>query len=204
MNYAEYAPLARRTLKELPFAEHLEHMALGFCGEMGELLGAAKKQKVYKNDLDIVNVMEEIGDICWYVVNLCKEFNFDPADMDAIYQESIVHFNRTNNQATLTQKLMWANKYFADIGESLALRPSELERDNDQAVQLLTQLTKLVTLLGVTYSIDIYQCLDANIKKLAARYGDKYTDFAALNRDLVAERAVLETAAISDTSLKIA
>lgn len=36
------------------------------------------------------------------------------------------------------------------------------------------------------------QCRETNIAKLAKRYGDKFTDFAANNRDLAAERAVLE------------
>lgn len=35
-------------------------------------------------------------------------------------------------------------------------------------------------------------CLQTNINKLKARYGDKFSQHAALNRDLAKERAVLE------------
>lgn len=40
--------------------------------------------------------------------------------------------------------------------------------------------------------LDFHKGLETNIKKLAARYGDKFDDFKALNRDLSTERDILE------------
>jgi NTP pyrophosphatase (non-canonical NTP hydrolase) len=45
----------------------LLHGALGIAGEAGELLDAVKKHVMYGKDLDKANVMEEIGDILWYM-----------------------------------------------------------------------------------------------------------------------------------------
>lgn len=42
--------------------------------------------------------------------------------------------------------------------------------------------------------------MDRNIAKLKKRYGDKFTNFAALNRDLKSERKTLETAFDEDES----
>lgn len=43
-----------------------------------------------------------------------------------------------------------------------------------------------------TINLDVEDVMQTNINKLAVRYPEKYTDELALNRDLVAERSVLE------------
>lgn len=51
--------------------EDLLHAALGCSTESGELLDAVKKHLFYGKPLDIVNLQEEVGDICWYLNLLC-------------------------------------------------------------------------------------------------------------------------------------
>lgn len=46
---------------------HLDHMALGVAGEAGELVDAIKRHTIYGKPLDIDNVVEEIGDILFYM-----------------------------------------------------------------------------------------------------------------------------------------
>lgn len=46
---------------------HLWHMATGISGEAGELLDAVKKSMIYNRELDIDNVIEELGDIEFYL-----------------------------------------------------------------------------------------------------------------------------------------
>jgi NTP pyrophosphatase (non-canonical NTP hydrolase) len=45
----------------------LLHGGLGISGEAGELLDAIKKHVMYGKELDKANVLEELGDICWYM-----------------------------------------------------------------------------------------------------------------------------------------
>ena len=45
----------------------LLHAAVGICGEAGELIDAIKKHWVYGQDLDENNVIEELGDIEFYL-----------------------------------------------------------------------------------------------------------------------------------------
>lgn len=49
-----------------------------------------------------------------------------------------------------------------------------------------------LAILCDTLGVNFIDCMSANIKKLSTRYPDKYTHEAALNRDLPAERKVLE------------
>ncbi len=46
---------------------HLMHMAIGISGEAGELLDAIKKQVIYRKPLDRENVLEELGDLEFYM-----------------------------------------------------------------------------------------------------------------------------------------
>lgn len=46
---------------------HLLHMAVGVSGEAGELLDAIKKSAIYCKPLDLQNVIEELGDIEFYL-----------------------------------------------------------------------------------------------------------------------------------------
>ncbi len=43
------------------------HAALGVCGEAGELADAIKKEVIYDKDMDRNNLVEELGDLRFYV-----------------------------------------------------------------------------------------------------------------------------------------
>lgn len=47
------------------------HGAIGASGETGELLDIAKKRLVYGKEIDVVNVIEEIGDTLHYLTYMC-------------------------------------------------------------------------------------------------------------------------------------
>lgn len=49
---------------------HKLHMAVGISGESGELLDASKKHVVYNKPLDRENVLEELGDLEYYMEGL--------------------------------------------------------------------------------------------------------------------------------------
>ena len=49
------------------------HMAVGVSGEAGELLDAVKKYVIYEKELDRANVVEELGDLEFYMEGLRAE-----------------------------------------------------------------------------------------------------------------------------------
>ena len=46
---------------------YLNHMVLGIAGEAGELVDAIKRHTIYRKDLDMENVIEELGDIEFFL-----------------------------------------------------------------------------------------------------------------------------------------
>jgi NTP pyrophosphatase (non-canonical NTP hydrolase) len=53
--------------EQSPLDAHLQHMAIGVAGEAGELLDAIKKKTIYQGPLDVANVIEELGDLEFYL-----------------------------------------------------------------------------------------------------------------------------------------
>lgn len=49
---------------------HLLHMSVGVSGEAGELLDAVKKSVIYRKPIDRDNVVEELGDLEFYMEGL--------------------------------------------------------------------------------------------------------------------------------------
>lgn len=58
-----------------PQQAHLLHMAVGVSGEAGELLDAIKKHCVYQKAMNMENVMEEAGDILFYLTGILNELD---------------------------------------------------------------------------------------------------------------------------------
>ena len=50
-----------------PEQAQLLHMAIGVSGESGELLDAVKKHVIYQKPLDRANMVEELGDLEFYM-----------------------------------------------------------------------------------------------------------------------------------------
>jgi NTP pyrophosphatase (non-canonical NTP hydrolase) len=65
VNYSEF--VAARFTKRHEGGDGLMHCAVGISGEAGELLDAINKTWVYGKPLDRVNLVEELGDIEWYM-----------------------------------------------------------------------------------------------------------------------------------------
>lgn len=50
-----------------PADAELTHMAMGVSGEAGELLDAIKKVTIYRKPIDMENVIEELGDLEFFM-----------------------------------------------------------------------------------------------------------------------------------------
>lgn len=78
MSNPEYSDMVRAlakpglTIKDELTSEdaHLVHMVIGIAGEAGELMDAIKKQTIYRKPLDRENVIEELGDLEFYMEGL--------------------------------------------------------------------------------------------------------------------------------------
>jgi len=93
----------------------LDHASKGMITEVGEFTDELKKYEIYGKNLDETNLIEELGDLMWYVAIAC----------DAV-------------------------------------------------------------------GVSLEEVMEKNIAKLKARYGEKFNEEGALNRNLENERALLE------------
>lgn len=96
--------------------ERLTHAGMGMVTESAEFIDVLKKAVFYGRDIDIINLKEELGDLCWYIA----------------------------------------------------------------------------IALDVMGEVSFEGIMEINIAKLKARYGDRFGETQAENRDLVKEREVLE------------
>jgi NTP pyrophosphatase (non-canonical NTP hydrolase) len=194
----EYASLARVTLKVLPFRHHMIHMGLGIVGEFGELIDAVKKEYIYGKVVDHINHIEEVGDVLWYVANLLPELS-----VEAKYMQTALDKGYTRGlQIQQTEKVhedMNMGEIILSLTEAIAKQAAQLARLNPEevpgtsfAVQIIENFAGNTGVLCGLLGVDSSMAMERNIAKLKARYGDKFSSEAALNRDLGAERSVLE------------
>lgn len=56
------------------------HMIIGLLGEVGELAGAIKKYTMYNEAPDLENILEEMGDVEFYLTKLREIFGITRRD----------------------------------------------------------------------------------------------------------------------------
>lgn len=73
MQVNEYQKLAVRTANIV----NIVNAALGLCGEAGEVADLVKKWQYQGHNLDKKKVIEELGDVCWYVAVASEALGID-------------------------------------------------------------------------------------------------------------------------------
>jgi NTP pyrophosphatase (non-canonical NTP hydrolase) len=82
MKISEFQLNSLRTLnQELTDKEQITNMIFGIVGETGEVVDILKKNLYQGHELDKDKVFEELGDVLFYIVNLCSIMNFDIEDI---------------------------------------------------------------------------------------------------------------------------
>lgn len=72
----QHEKLVSRLWKDMgSSSNNLMHAAIGISGEAGELLDAIKKHWVYNKPIDLANIVEELGDIEFYMRTLRMQLN---------------------------------------------------------------------------------------------------------------------------------
>lgn len=78
---AGYQARAMLTAKRRDFTFDLLHASLGLSSEAGEFTDAVKKNFIYGKALDKENLIEELGDIMWFVALACEVLNVEMVDV---------------------------------------------------------------------------------------------------------------------------
>lgn len=200
MTLEKYAPLAMRTAKDRGTTYlNLWHGACGMLTELGEIADAYKKHEVYGKPFDRTNVLEELGDFMWYAALYAKygEYtltvvpNMGPITEEGAFRLSDTHFLLLNFVPVVGVTYMAASEsmLYTDPNVGLAFERSEVQEAIGSAICTVEAFAKL---LGSTLS----EVLQMNINKLEKRYkSGGFTAEEAINRDVQAEKVVLDDAA---------
>lgn len=182
MNWIKYLKESERTLSTEfhcgSVVEKLLHGVIGILTEMDEML------ENYKDDkFDSINIVEETGDIFWYLALLSRELNMDtlcssieePIEKDPREIIILIIIDSLRLLDILKKKLYY-NKEISDVIFTSLVK---------------SIMVKLFNFVNV-YNTDLGKILDTNIDKLRERYPDKFNSNLAINRNLENERKILE------------
>jgi NTP pyrophosphatase (non-canonical NTP hydrolase) len=94
--YLEYIRSTRKTWIDQDLKRNQEHAFLGLSSEVGELTDAYKKVIGYGKKLDTTNVLEEIGDISYFLARVLDELfykheePFSRVDSKTVFDDLVV------------------------------------------------------------------------------------------------------------------
>lgn len=158
--------------------QRLLHAAMGLCTEMAELYEIQSEQ----------HQLEELGDVCWYLALGLDALGHSFEDVPTINTEEFLSIVRGE-----------------DPGQALAIYSAELldmvkkqifygrEINVAKAVDLLVMIKNVLIqgIAAVELDYDLEDVVNANVKKLMARFPDKFSEDAANNRDVKEEYAAM-------------
>lgn len=154
----------------------LLHAAVGMSTEVAELL---------LSDEDVTNVKEELGDILWYVAIVASVFELDEIE------KLILLCNRELVEEDPFRALL------GSAGEGLDCIKRNLfyglDLDEARFGQHVGSVLYAVQILAEDEGWTLDDLKQANIGKLSARYPEKFTTEAAVNRDVAAEMEAVGT-----------
>jgi NTP pyrophosphatase (non-canonical NTP hydrolase) len=90
------------------------HMILGMQTEVAEIADVYKKCIAYKKPIDYVNIKEELGDVMWYIANLCNMHGWDLRDildtniakLEARYPEKFTEEQALNRNLSVERQIL--------------------------------------------------------------------------------------------------
>lgn len=191
----------------------LLHCVMGQSTELTELI-----ESLQKKELDLVNVKEEIGDVWWYVAIACDvlDIKFETLLNDA-YEYNVFHKQDSNKiyefLLNLSTRLVSVHKFILKIrlqklinnslkgsGNCLDVMKKTIFYQNREFDQqkfydnLVITVANLILMSSQVVDCSLEDVLSTVIEKLqVVRYKKGiFTPEEAFNRDLEAERKVLE------------
>ena len=85
---------------------HRLHMAIGISREAGELLDAIKKATIYRKSLDIANIVEECGDLLFYISGMLDSIGLDiESAMSANVSKLSIRYGKSYSDKSAVERL---------------------------------------------------------------------------------------------------
>ena len=179
INNYQLQALKTRAGTETPY-EDATHAGFGLMTEVGEILDTYKRHRFYKVPLDKKNLIEEVGDVLWYLSVGYHSLNRKMPDTPPNIMETKV---KVNLDFLLAKIARGASNFFI-----ITMANPDSWEDNYLNVDLDNIYSYLSILCDQELGVNIEEAAKANLAKLAKRYpGMTFSVDKALNRDTVNE-----------------
>ncbi len=163
-----------------PELAHLLHMAVGVAGEAGELCQAIYGSTIFAQ-IDIENVVEELGDIEFYMEGLRQGLKIERSltVIEDSFPDTLIADTTVACMAAISINIE-ASVLLDSIKKSaFYIKPVKLQAVIDSLTIINTQMFGLRSCCGITYE----DTIDHNIEKLGERYkGHSYSNEQAITR----------------------
>ena len=173
-NYNEYQNKALRTLNDKGKELNILHCVMGMTGEIAEYLDTA----------DVEKSLRELGDCLWYSAVLAHVFGYS---LDVVRDKAFDSFREQNRYPSAKTAIIVAGE-ITDMLKKHIFYNKDLPED--AIIDLLGLYILCLESLCGQLGDKLLAVAWGNIKKLEARYPEKYTDQLAINRNEEAENAV--------------
>ncbi len=187
MNAENYYDSALRTAIDLGQVNNKLHGLLGLISEAGEIADLFKRAVAYGKPIDPVHLLEECGDVMWYVPLLYQSMEADPKGFVFAVETS-----REELPLLMTELEMGTllGQSISVVGlQAQIVQLSEHRASLNETAGILSLLLRA---LLSAYGFTLEEAMEKNIAKLRARYPEKFDQSLALGRDLQRERDALE------------
>lgn len=101
MQANDYQKEALRTASSIKEEDLILNGALGLSGESGEVADIIKKYMFQGHELDKEKLIDELGDVCWYIAILAKGLN---VELDEVLLHNVEKLRRRYPKGFNAQK----------------------------------------------------------------------------------------------------
>jgi NTP pyrophosphatase (non-canonical NTP hydrolase) len=158
--------------------ERLLHAAMGLCTESAETFECTDQQ----------HSLEELGDVCWYIALGLDAIGRSWEDAPILTEAVFLDMVRGEDAAV---SLTLHSTDILDMVKKAVFYGKAIDQDKlyDSFVMVKNVISYGMIFSGMPYTLD--EVVNANVKKLTARYPGKFTEEAAVNRDVKEEYAAM-------------
>ena len=187
----DFTPVRERLREEKNI--RLVHASAGITSEVAEILELADASRGL-NEINRAHIREEMGDILWYVGIASDALNASERIMGPVIHTA----KKLESDDDLAESLMALGTAMATLsGEFADLAIKKFcfygkPFDAEPLIQILARINGFVDIALTEAGYTIEDAREKNIAKLAARYGEKFSEAAALERNLDKENEILE------------
>lgn len=173
MKLSQYTHLAVKTLAPGSYREVIQHGFTGLVTELGELVDIYKRQVYYKKQPDRDHLIEEVGDLMWYLAILAEAIGIPfPEEREIVIPEQ---YQGLSDFEILSKLSVHAVRGFSIAGDNFELA-------EPFTPEIIKRCLFWLKCFVDNHAIALEDAAEANIAKLARRYGDKFSEYRAINR----------------------